>query len=853
MSKQDKTLVMVTVVFWAIMFMILMAARAAEARVALNEPAAYSVGSDGCSMYVDGCAFANQMSGVSTRDADVERSYYLSIKDGAAMGIDAFGLDMTANTAHSTWLLARLSAAMKKYNGENATAKKCVFVSYRAAGGEALSMFNAADSNNSSDSPYCAVEGKPVVGVKTAAAAVDPLPTLAGKGPFVVLGTMGNAADGVPTKAVVDTWKASGASKVLSYPDASVDMNLSATAKATATAAGATFAYGIPSTWARQCGGSECKGPAAAGYTFRDGRGFLAATAALQASLKDPAASVVFPFAFPGRYDEDVSWESAKVCDANDTVAKSGFTCSALPAHLRGTIPTGNAGLSFSNKSFSKAGFTALGQWWAQKFKATADPAAKPFLAWSYREHPLPLSGAGMGICPTAADTALDAKSLSGGGADAIYLTSYSADQVRVRASIGSTVLGTYTLPARQLDLETDARQISIPLGSNRGRPKFEVLDSAGNVIASREGDVTYTDTPTQRNGAVGRNVSTYADSMPIPVGAAAAKASVVKVSADRAEGNAGTSVSTFRVTLDKPAPANSTVDWAVSSTAADVNDFFQMEDVTVSADPDCNAPPPPPAAALGFTKLDFCDGFKFDSIARGPDAAGRRIGGQKKWTIERSAVFGGTGVNPASDFIHLPATGEMQFKLTANLYQSAIQSVNGKQAPTNGYWIESPVGWYVEIKVKMTKQASTSQFAFWSMDMCHWSGGPNKCSTLSPTNAYLEPDWLEYPFGQTAIHRHKEGDTSYHQQCYNSQGGGVFSLPVGTYKTHGVAVVKATNDVRRFVNNTRYDPTLSPTSRCSNMEPWAQLWNGGKYPLLLGGRPGDEFIVDYIRVWKKP
>ena len=111
MDKRDIGLVAAVAVFWAILFLVMTAGRA-DARVALSEPAAYSIGSDGCSMYVDGCAFANQMSGVATRDADVERSYYLSIKDGAAMGIDAFGLDMTANTTHSTWLLARLSAAM---------------------------------------------------------------------------------------------------------------------------------------------------------------------------------------------------------------------------------------------------------------------------------------------------------------------------------------------------------------------------------------------------------------------------------------------------------------------------------------------------------------------------------------------------------------------------------------------------------------------------------------------------------------------------------------------------------------------------------------------------------------------
>ena len=398
-DNRDKTLVMVTVVFWAIMFLILLGVRPADARVTLAEPAAFSIGADDCSMFADGCQFAQGLSGVSNREAIAEDSYYKTIKDGVAMGIDAFGLDMQSNTTQATWVLARLSAAMKKYNGENATAKKCIFVSYRNAGGEALAMFNAADSNNSSDSPYCAVDGKPLVGVKQTSACVNPLPGLTGKGPFVVLGTMSGATDGVPTKACVDAWKANNASRAISYPDAG--MTTPASAKATATGTGADYAVGVPSTWARQCGGADCLGSAATNYTMRDGYGFLAAVTAMKAALAD-RSNVVFPYAFPGNYAEDVSWERARICDSNDTVAKSGFTCPNVPDRLRGTIPTGNAGKSNSNKSFMKAGLHRVGQWFNEQRRATADPASRPFISWAYREHPLALSSNTFDICPSA-------------------------------------------------------------------------------------------------------------------------------------------------------------------------------------------------------------------------------------------------------------------------------------------------------------------------------------------------------------------------------------------------------------------------------------------------------------------
>ena len=287
---------------------------------------------------------------------------------------------------------------------------------------------------------------------------------------------------------------------------------------------------------------------------------------------------------------------------------------------------------------------------------------------------------------------------------------------------------------------------------------------------------------------------------------------------------------------------------------ATDFTSGFPAGSVTFAGDeddPDCLVSAPAPAAALGMTRLDFCDGFKYDSIAKGSDTAGRRIGGKKKWTIER-ATFG-SGTNAATDFTHFSSTGEMGFALTSNQYQSAIQTVN--KIGANGYWIESNTGWYVEIRVKATAQGNPSQFAFWSMDTCHWIGGPDSCTARSPSNTFLEPDWLEYPYGQTALHRHKVGDTSFHKSCVDSQSGGTRSLPLNTYKTHGV-LVEATGGgaLRRFVDNVEQSPVLSPTSKCSIIgDLWPQFWTGGKYPLLLGGRVGDKWTVDYIRVWVKP
>lgn len=1113
-DHRDKTLVMVTVVFWAILFLIILAVRPAQARVTLTEPAAFSIGADDCSMFVDGCQFAQGLSGVSNRETIAEDSYYKTIKDGVAMGTDAFGLDMQSNTTQATWVLARLSAAMKRYNGENPTAKRCIFVSYRNAGGEALAMFNAADSNNSSDSPYCAVEGKPLVGVKQTSTCVNPLSGLTGKGPFVVLGTMTSAVDSVPAKACVDTWKGAGASKVTSYADAG--MTVPAGAKATATSSGASYAVGVPSTWAKQCGGADCLGPAAGTYTLRDGQGFLAAVTAMKAALDD-GSSVVFPYAFPGNYAEDSSWERARICDDNDTVAKSGFTCSNIPDRLRGTVPTGNAGKSNSNKSFTKAGFHRVGQWFSEKYKAAADPASRPFVAWAYREHPLGLTSSGaaltlqkswtatasttdytyyspadsafsvgqspwgawdMGgsdvfnaqalsapngflrmrtisgplqvgsnlpkgapnvtfndhfdirsavrpfgdgvwsntiselkvsaagtatsgstgayaraiqihgfrtaytgsawdsvsstdgdtydiqiryktagsfplygtgsdvfrerkkigdhtwdiyrtnggwtsdlglgfvhvgnvdsitnvdvkaildyaltdsnarysrsdtgiyvrgiqtwietisgtvdatiegmtvryngttygaatdfaVCPSGTVGVDTAKSLSGAtGADAIYLTSYAPTDTRVRVSVGSTVMGTYTLPARQLDQATP--QTTIPLGAARGRPKFEVLDSAGNIIVAKDGEVSYTSTPVQRANTSGRNLSTYVDSVDLPVGTQAAKASIIKVNTDRAEGNSGTSESTFRITLDKPASASSVVNWAVSSSAADATDFYQIETTTP---PPVDPPPagttaqctnvtaPTPASAAGFTKLAFCEDFS-NSARVNTSTDGALASTQTFTQVSNGNIFSAAPM-PSSAF-KFNTEGTMTVTPDRNKYQ--INMISSK--PTGGgnftgYALPTGGNWYWEARWKHDDCNLSSGFpALWSMS--HLKIYANTANTY-------EPDNYEYISRgrKSCLHFYPVAGNNDNKPPIQCKNGSISN--VTSFFTAGALAKNSGALYEWFINNASVGSVVP-----AHPADFAK----GRYPLMFGSGPGCKYTIDWVRAWEKP
>lgn len=568
-----------------VLLLALAAAGSADARVPVPDKALLSMGFGNCNAYTDGCKWASNLSGDPNADAIAEASYLAVFKDGAAMGVDAFGYDATSNNAAQPWRLTRMSNAMRKYNNENPTAKKCIFIIYEAAANP-LAMFNAADANGADDSPYCTVDGKPLIGAWATTACINPLPGLTKKGPFVMIGTQAHNSAGknLAGKSCVNTWKDSGASKVLNYLWISGNMNLVksyAASKTAATDAGSEFVMGIPSARANQCG-SGCTTPRNSNYLYRDAKGFMAALKALRAPLDTPGINrMMLTMGLTGDIGEDSGWNSAEVCDANDTVPHNkavdginpGFTCPNVPSHMRGTIPMGSHYRSYINKSFTKRGFNRIARSWVHLFKDDGK-TEPPFIAWAYREHPFSINASTFAICPTVSAT-VDGNSLDGttnAKDNNLFLTSDSPDPVKVRVKIGSTTVDTYTLPAHQYMLTTDARQTVIPFGANRGRPTFEILDANNNVTMSVQGEVEYTDTPKQRDGTLGRNYSIYADYADLAQ--TQTTVSVSPVTGSIVEGNTGTTEATFRATLNQPTGTAVRIHWSVSSTAATPDDF---------------------------------------------------------------------------------------------------------------------------------------------------------------------------------------------------------------------------------------------------------------------------------------
>lgn len=835
---------------------LVLVAMSAHARVNVPAKSIMAMGFGNCNQYVDGCKWANNLAGDPDAIAAAERSYYNTIKDGAEIGIDGFAFDATSNPASMAWRIARLSNAMRKYNSENPTTKRCIFPLYEQTGGDPLSMFNAADNNGAADSPLCEIEGKPVVGIWWNNACKNPLPALSSKKPFVVVGTWAWAANNVAPKSCVDTWKSYGAAKVINYSWISGNMNLVNSYKASKAAAenaGSEFMMGIPSARTNQCGakGTGACANADANYLFRDGKGFEAALRALRAPLVTSGINrMFFTMSHPGDWGEDSSWEGAIVCDANDTVPhnqsingiSSGFTCPNVPSRLRGTIPMNHNYTEYGNKAFTKRGFHRIAMMWSDLWKNGNDQAdTAPFVAFAYREHPFGINASTFDVCPNAT-AKVDGNSLggaSGAGADNLYITSYAAAPIKLRVKVGSTVVGTYTLPARQAMLDTDARQQVIAWGANRGRPTFEVLDAANNVIVSKEGEVEYTNTPRDRANNTARNYSTYADFFDIPTTQSAITASISKGLADRAEGDVGTSDSTFNVTLSGPAPNPVDINWKVTSSQANEQDFFFEEDNGIVDTPQCsNAVPPPQAAAAGVTKLAFCDNFSSDSIARGATAADRTIGGAKKWSTE--VGFGNiAGVDPT-----FKSDGTVDLKITTDQAKWDLSSAIVRNGQSVGYLIDGKRNFYVEARWKLTGTTKVPSFRF--QDFCY----TYNFGTCANNQAIAFDMWTNLN-GYTPANLYTYSPAKKIIGCDQTNSADA----VGTNQWATVGHLYTSDPAQQQVyKNDQLLYTRTTSTACTGGS--ASFIAGvatGRFPLMIGAAVGDTLSLDWYRVWVNP
>lgn len=339
-----------------------------------------------------------------------------------------------------------------------------------------------------------------------------------------------------------------------------------------------------------------------------------------------------------------------------------------------------------------------------------------------------------------------------------------------------------------------------------------------------------------------------------------------------------GTSGTTQRVKITRTGNTSkaSTVRLTVTGTgsspalATDFPGGFPEQTITLAGDnddPDCLVSPPAPAQELGFTHLAFCDGFKYDSVARGSDPDDRLIGGVKKWAGEDASHFGGLAYQPPGDFTHNAAAGTMTLEPSVNQYQQMMQTHNKRGNTVTGFYINRPSkGYYFEWRMKPLKFNTTyeqkgnitSNIAIWSYDLCHWDAWPALC----PDNGkFLETDHAEFKNGaiNPRFWRQNPGGNGAERiesDCPGPKNNEVTSTSLNVWKTHGMRAEPAsgpagTPTLRRYGNGVV--ALFKNKNNCAQGTEWFLHPLTRRHAILVGMKRGDAAEFDWFRVWIHP
>jgi len=258
-----------------------------------------------------------------------------------------------------------------------------------------------------------------------------------------------------------------------------------------------------------------------------------------------------------------------------------------------------------------------------------------------------------------------------------------------------------------------------------------------------------------------------------------------------------------------------------------------------------CSAPPPPAAKAAGLTKLAFCDDFSdpttFDFKGTGNPGF--------KWY--RNYWFGFSqntkpeDGEPESSFSI--SNGVLTLKTSKAHFQSNMQSAILKNNKPVGYYIDRQSGgWYVE--ARLAHPASADGVGVWSMDMCHIYAYPTACTR------FVEPDWYELWTGGEARATHlwlvQGGKATKGQPDCNNW----FKNGLDPAQFHNYAVLTTSAGVTYYRDDNK-------VAACDTMSWKGEVVAGapggganvGRYPILIGTKPGHSMQVDVVRVWVKP
>lgn len=869
----------------------------AEARVPVETKAIMTMSFPASTEFGDG--YRAGMNSWSEAEAEADAAKHIA--DGAKAGVSVFLLDYaTTNSDAHLWRTVRWNKAAREYNKANPTKKICIAPMYESATG-AAAMFDAADAGGA-ESPLCTMNAsgqKPVIATWGNNACINPIPQLSGRGPFVMVGTVYNNGINIADKACVDTWKNAGASDVYSYYWMSGNANAITGLPSKVTdiiATGAKPVVGIGTAHTRGCGdGGYAR--KTDNYELHDFNYWAVWLRTWIYALGNNIPHVMYTMGYPGDTGEGSYRGGSVVCEARDGATHNatigginhGFTCPAVPDDLKAAIPSGFVRSTslplWTHKGFQFGEENIFSKW----FKTGTEPGIdKPVILFAYRQYDAMTKLSGMQICPNAevrlSNSSLGAKYWG----HKIAVTSWGP-ATRLRVRIGSETLFDGTLPEKQMKRTAgDERQTVIDIGTRQGRPTFEVLDSSGKVIASKEGLLKMTNAPKHWGGLTGMNQGLYAD------GFAYSQTDATQYTIEALDGvvQRGTAGTKQRIKIKRLGDTSKkgTVrfnSFGVGTVPAEGSDFspsgLPSGQVTFSGDEplptgQCAEAPPAIAAAEGLTKLAFCDDFSTDTVARDTNPTqvdknvrveARAITGNKKWTTERASYSWGGIPDPASSFT-FNSDGTLTVKPVRGTYNWFMSSTyDNRDGTLAGYWLKKKPKWYMEIRWKFAKgtaagdkQGVDRQPGFWSMDACHLYGVPARCP--GPKRDYVEPDTWEYPIDPSmGLHYYEElGDP---QQGQLSCGGwGLTKAKAPGDNIFFTAGLLFTGDSQVFTLNGTGYYTRKAADTC--YLPSGSKWTGrkdagfifgkmlnGDYPILVGSKKGEIITIDYVRVWEAP
>ena len=460
------------------------------------------------------------------------------IEDAYAMGVRAFLMDATSNQAVMVRRLTWWNAEARDFNAAHPSDPVCITPMYESSSAGngttdgAKPMFDAADAGSvDKPSPLCSDGSRAVIATWGNNTCVNPLSALSGRGPFTIVATAYNNGANILDASCVTALRSGGTNHVISYIWSSGNSAFSSegtvlSKKTSVLATGADeFAMGIGSTRAEICGEGGA-GAKTSDIRLTDQNFWEHMVEGFRIAIDNSIQRVMLTMAGPGDLGEGSYVSSALICDPRDKVDHSsniggishGFTCPNVPDYLKAAMPTGFF------KSMSVPLWTHRGMWRVAQVlgnwvRTGVEPGTdQPFVAFAYRQHKWGLNKTWQ-ICNGGSYTIMPASKSGGFQGDDIALTSWSASPIRVRVKLAGDTLFDGTLPAKQARIDGSTQQTKIAIGNRLGRPIIEILNSNGDVIASKEGLLEITDTPKHFGGRTGRNVSLYADYIDIGSG----------------------------------------------------------------------------------------------------------------------------------------------------------------------------------------------------------------------------------------------------------------------------------------------------------------------------------------------